>query len=70
MPAFVDVIIALLGRLLMTSWYGISRRLSLAIVWTLPVHALALDQVRYRCGSLGEVSVDRSMADPISAVIV
>ena len=58
------------GRWLMATWHGISRWLSLAIVWTLPVHALALDQVRYRCGALGEVSVDRSMADPTSAVVV
>ncbi len=42
----------------------------LAVVWTFPVHALALEQVRYRCGELGEVSLERSTADATSAVVV
>ena len=43
----------------MTSWNKIARWSLLAVVWTLPLRAIALEPVRYRCGSLGEVSVDR-----------
>ena len=48
----------------------IARWSLLAVVWTLPLRAMALEPVRYRCGSLGEVSVDRSRAHPTKAVVV
>ena len=51
-------------------WNRIARWSLLAVVWTLPLHAMALEPVRYRCGSLGEVSVDRSRAHPTKAVVV
>ena len=35
-----------------------------------PVRAMALEQVMYRCGALGDVSVDRSRANPSKAVVV
>ncbi len=34
------------------------------------MHALALEPVRYRCGAPGELSLERSTADPRSAVVV
>ena len=58
------------GRLTMTSWNKIGRWSLLMVVWTLPLRAMALEQVRYRCGSLGEVSVERSWAHPTKAVVV
>ena len=61
---------ALSGRLSVTSWQTISCWSLLAVVWTLPLRAIALEPVRYRCGSLGEVSVDRSRAHPTKAVVV
>ena len=54
----------------MMFWNKIARWSLLAVVWTLPLHAMALEPVRYRCGSLGEVSVDRSRAHPTKAVVV
>ena len=51
-------------------WNKIARWSLLAVVWTLPLRAIALEPVRYRCGSLGEVSVDRSRAHPTKAVVV
>ena len=51
-------------------WNKIARWSLLAVVWTLPLRAMALEPVRYRCGSLGEVSVDRSRAYPTKAVVV
>ena len=51
-------------------WNKIARWSLLAVVWTLPLRAIALEPVRYRCGSLGEVSVDRSRAYPTKAVVV
>ena len=35
-----------------------------------PVRAMALEQVMYRCGALGDVSIDRSRANPSKAVVV
>ena len=61
---------ALSGRLSVKSWQTISCWSLLAVVWTFPINALALEPVRYRCGALGEVSIDRSMANPTSAVVV
>jgi hypothetical protein len=58
------------GRLTMMSWNKIGRWSLLAVVWTLPLPAMALEQVRYRCGALGEVSMDRSRAYPTKAVVV
>ena len=60
--AFDHVMMLLSGRLTMTSWSKFVRWSWLAVVWTLPLHAMALEPVRYRCGSLGEVSVDLSRA--------
>jgi hypothetical protein len=54
----------------MMFWNKIARWSLLAVVWTLPLRAIALEPVRYRCGSLGEVSVDRSRAHPTKAVVV
>ena len=54
----------------MMFWNKIARWSLLAVVWTLPLRAIALEAVRYRCGSLGEVSVDRSRAHPTKAVVV
>ena len=51
-------------------WNKIARWSLLAVVWTLPSRAMALEPVRYRCGSLGEVSVDRSRSHPTKAVVV
>jgi len=42
----------------------------LVVVGALPGPALALESVRYRCGPLGEVSVDRSTEHPTEAVVV
>jgi hypothetical protein len=39
-------------------------------MWTFPWNTLASEPVRYRCGSLGEVSINRSEANPASAVVV
>jgi hypothetical protein len=49
---------ALSGRLSVTSWQTISCWSLLAVVWTFPINALALEPVRYRCGALGEVIID------------
>ncbi|MDB4336753.1 hypothetical protein N9996_04145 [Synechococcus sp. AH-603-M21] len=54
----------------MMFWNKIARWSLFAVVWTLPLRAMALEPVRYRCGSLGEVSVDRSRAHPTKAVVV
>ncbi|MDA7435764.1 hypothetical protein N8630_01870 [Synechococcus sp. AH-601-C19] len=54
----------------MMFWNKIARWSLLAVVWTLPLRAMALEPVSYRCGSLGEVSVDRSRAHPTKAVVV
>ena len=53
----------------MMFWNKIARWSLFAVVWTLPLRAMALEPVRYRCGSLGEVSVDRSRAHPTKAVV-
>ena len=54
----------------MTCWNNIARWSLLVVVWTLPVRVLGLEPMRYRCGSLGEVSVDRSKEHPTRAVVV
>lgn len=58
------------GRFPMTSWRDIARWSLLVVVGALPGPALALESVRYRCGPLGEVSVDRSTEHPTEAVVV
>ncbi len=58
------------GRLSMMSWHTLSRWSLLAVVWTSPMHVLALEPVRYRCGELGEVRLNRSTANPTSAVVI
>ena len=54
----------------MPCWHTISRWSLLAVVSTFPLSTLASEQLRYRCGALGEVSMDRSMANPTRAVVV
>ena len=54
----------------MTCWNNIARWSLLVVVWTLPVRVLGLEPMRYRCGSLGEVSVDRSKEQPTRAVVL
>ena len=68
--AFDYVMMVLSGRLILTTWSEFVRWSWLAVVWTLPLHAMALEPVRYRCGSLGEVSVQLSRAYPTKAVVV
>ena len=51
-------------------WHTIFRWSLLAVVSTFPLNSLAFEQLRYRCGALGEISMDRSMANPTRAVVV
>ena len=53
----------------MTCWNNIARWSLIVVVWTLPVRVLGLEPMRYRCGSLGEVSVERSKEQPTRAVV-
>ena len=62
-------IISSVGLLVM-SWRAMSCCSLLAVMWTFPWNTLASEPVRYRCGSLGEVSINRSEANPASAVVV
>jgi hypothetical protein len=68
--AFVNGIMAFSGRFPMMSWHNIARWSLLVVVGALPGSALALESVRYRCGPLGEVSVDRSTEHSTKAVVV
>ncbi len=70
MLAFAHLMMSLFGRVPMTSWSKIGCWSMLAVAWTLPVHAMALEQVRYRCGALGEVRVNRSKTYPTKAVVM
>ena len=54
----------------MKGWNKMARWSLLVVVWTLPVRVLGLEPMRYRCGSLGEVSVDRSKEQPTRAVVL